>query len=62
MATETQTPTRDRKRRKPRAHIQLFVDPDLYKRFAERACQEFMPLSSWLREAGKRELRRKPSL
>jgi hypothetical protein len=61
MATETQMPIRQRKPKRRRAHIQLFIDPLLYRQFEKRARLEFMSLSGWLREAGKRELRRKPA-
>jgi hypothetical protein len=61
MATETQTPTRERKPKKRRAHVQLFMDAALYKRMQSRAREEDLPATTWIRRTCTLALRRKPA-
>jgi hypothetical protein len=61
MATQTQTSAGGSKRQK-RAHLQMFIQPRLYRLMRERAMAESLPVTTWLRLLAIRELRKKTSL
>ncbi len=62
QATETRPQTGESKPRKRRAHVQLFIDPPLYRRMQERAAEESVPTTTWIRRVCALALRRKSTV
>jgi len=62
MGTQTQIQTVETKPKR-RAHVQMFIDPPLYKLMQACARQEGLAVTSWIRQNCVKELRRrrKPS-
>jgi hypothetical protein len=47
---------RKAKRRPARKHVQMFLPNETYQRLQQRAKQESLPLSTWLRTLAVKEL------
>jgi len=49
------------KKKPPRKHVQIFLPSETYRLFQQRAKEESLPLSTWLRVLAVRELHKKPA-